>query len=128
MAVDGEDAPAPPLARALSDRDTNKPLERRLPCASPAAAAAASGEGEGGVWLKRTHSGARRAGESARKIRGGGGGGGLGWQNDTGANSSRRRKRNGAGEDQQQDQEGIELSDLRGLSAGKKLRLLCDDA
>ena len=128
MAVDGEDAPAPPLARALSDRDTNKPLESRLPCASPAAAAAAaSGEGEGGVRLKRTHSGARRAGESARKIRGGGGGG-LGWQNDTGANSSRRRKRNGAGEDQQQDQEGIELSDLRGLSAGKKLRLLCDDA
>jgi hypothetical protein len=28
----------------------------------------------------------------------------------------------------EEEQEGVELTDLRGLSAGKKLRLLCEDA
>ena len=105
LAVEGEEPPAPPLARALSDRDANKPLERRLPCASPVAAAG----------LRRTHSGARRAFTSARKLHT------QEW--DTSAPAKTRKKRV-----MEKEQEGVELTDLRGLSAGKKLRLLCEDA
>ena len=105
LAVEGEGAPAPPLARALSDRDANKPLERRLPCASPVAA----------VGLRRTHSGARRAFTSARKLHT------QEWG--TSAPPKTRKKRG-----MEEEQDGVELTDLRGLSAGKKLRLLCEDA
>lgn len=114
LAVEGEGAPAPPLARALSDRDGNKPLERRLPCASPAAAAGAS------CLLKRTHSGVSRATASARKLHAVGGP--FLQELDKDAPAKRRKTRD---PDAQQE---IELTDLRGLSAGKKLRLLCDSA
>lgn len=109
LAVEGEGAPAPPLARALSDRDGNKPLERRLPCPSPLGAAS----------LNRTHSGARRAFTSAHKMH-------------TTYSSTREWKRQSLAKTskkrgvEEESQDGIELADLRGLSAGKKLRILCE--
>lgn len=112
-AGDGEDAPAPPLARALSEGNVNRPKDRMLPIASPALAGS-----------KRTS----YTTASARKIRGldlasgnASGGNDL-FGNDLRGN--KRRRKNG----EEDEPEGIELTDLRGISAGKKLRLLCETA
>lgn len=106
LAVEGEGAPAPPLARALSDRDGNRPLERRLPCPSPVGAAG----------LNRTHSGARRAFISAREMQACSSA--QEWER-----PAKTCKKRGM---EEEPQDGIELTDLRGLSAGKKLRVLCE--
>lgn len=108
LAVEGEGPPPCPLARALSDRDVNP----RLPLPSPAADVAACPR------LNRTHSRTRRAVASARKIHA------ASTQDfDSHAWTRTRKKR-----DIEDGPEGIELTDLRGLSDGKRLRLLCDTA
>ena len=107
LAVEGEEPPPCPLARALSDRDVNKPL----PLPSPVADGACP-------RLNRTHSRARRAVASARKIH----------AVSTQDFHSRARTKTSKKRDVEDGPDGIELTDLRGLSDGKRLRLLCDGA
>ena len=95
------------MARALSEGHVNRPEDRVLPFASPAGS-------------KRTSYTA----ESARKIRGLD----LGSGNASGGNDLRGNKRRRKGNGEKDEPEGIELTDLRGISAGKKLRLLCETA